>query len=180
MGWSTGKSRVFGDRSSWATWQSISRLLLGADVTVFSTSERKMADAQRLGAKEFVASKDRTTFSGLAGRFDLILNTVSATVDYDALIRLLRRDGALLVLGILDGAVPFNAFSLLTKRRSVAASPIGGIAQTQEMLDFCAEHGIVSDIELIPISGVNDAYKRILNNDVHYRFVIDMAFLRER
>jgi alcohol dehydrogenase (NADP+) len=151
---------------------------MGADVTVFSTSERKMADAQRLGAKEFVATADRKTFAQLAGRFDLILNTVSATVDYDAFIKLLKRDGVLLILGIPDGPVSFNAFGLLVKRRIVAASPIGGIAQTQEMLDFCAEHGIVSDIELIPISRVNEAYKRILNSDVRYRFVIDMASLR--
>jgi alcohol dehydrogenase (NADP+) len=150
---------------------------MGADVTVFSNSESKASDAQRLGAAEFVVARNRSALSGLSGRFDLILNTVSATVDYDAYIRLLRRDGVLVILGVPNGPVSFNAFGLLTKRKSVAASPIGGMRETQEMLDFCAEHGVVSDIEMIPIAGVNDAYRRILRSDVRYRFVIDMASL---
>jgi uncharacterized zinc-type alcohol dehydrogenase-like protein len=150
---------------------------MGAAVTVFSNSESKAADAQRLGASDFVVARNPSALTGLSGRFDLILNTVSATVDYDAYIRFLRRDGVLVILGVPNGPVSFNAFGLLTKRKSVAASPIGGLRETQEMLDFCAEHGIVSDIETIPITGVNDAYRRILRSDVRYRFVIDMASL---
>jgi alcohol dehydrogenase (NADP+) len=151
---------------------------MGADVTVFSTSESKKTDAARLGAKDFAVSKNPETFTRLAGQFDLILNTVSATVDYDAYISLLKRDGTLVILGLPDGPLSFNAFGLLMKRKSVSASLIGGIRETQEMLDFCAEHGIVSDIETIPMDQVNEAYKRILKSDVRYRFVIDMATLR--
>jgi uncharacterized zinc-type alcohol dehydrogenase-like protein len=151
---------------------------MGADVTVLSTSDSKRADAERLGAKEFANTKDRQTFARLAAHFDLILNTVSSRVDYDDHIGLLKRDGTLVLLGIPNGPVSFNAFGLLMKRKSVSASPIGGIRETQEMLDFCAEHGIHSDIEMIPITKVNEAYERILKSDVRYRFVIDMASLR--
>ncbi|RJG03215.1 NAD(P)-dependent alcohol dehydrogenase [Noviherbaspirillum sedimenti] len=151
---------------------------MGAEVTVLSTSDNKKADAIRLGAKDFAVTKNEETFTRLAGHFDLILNTVSARVNYDAYVSLLKRDGTLVLLGIPDGPVSVNAFSLLMKRRSVAASPIGGIRETQEMLDFCAEHGIESDIETIPIDKVNVAYERILKSDVRYRFVIDMASLK--
>jgi uncharacterized zinc-type alcohol dehydrogenase-like protein len=153
---------------------------MGADVTVFSTSEGKAKDAARLGAREFAITRDERTFTRLAASFDLILNTVSATINYDAFIGLLKRDGVLVVLGIPDGPVSFNAFGLLTRRKSVSASPIGSLRETQEMLDFCAQHGIVSDIEMIPITAVNEAYERILKSDVRYRFVIDMASLQER
>ena len=114
----------------------------------------------------------------MAGQFDLILNTVSAKVSYDAYIGLLKRDGSLVILGIPDGPVSFNAFGLLLKRRSVSASLIGGIQETQEMLDFCAEHGIVSEIETISIDQINTAYDRIIKSDVRYRFVIDLASLQ--
>jgi alcohol dehydrogenase (NADP+) len=153
---------------------------MGADVTVFSTSEGKAKDAARLGAREFAITRDERTFTRLAASFDLILNTVSATINYDAFIGLLKRDGVLVVLGVPDGPVSFNAFGLLTRRKSVSASPIGSLRETQEMLDFCAQHGIVSDIEMIPITAVNEAYERILKSDVRYRFVIDMASLQER
>jgi alcohol dehydrogenase (NADP+) len=151
---------------------------MSADVTVFSTSDNKRADAERLGAKDFAVTKNAATFTRLVSHFDLILNTVSSTVDYDAFVSLLKRDGTLVLLGIPDRPISVNAFGLLTKRRSVASSMIGGIRETQEMLDFCAEHGIASEIEMIPMDMVNDAYERILKSDVRYRFVIDMATLR--
>jgi uncharacterized zinc-type alcohol dehydrogenase-like protein len=151
---------------------------MGADVTVLSTSDSKKTDALRLGASDFVVTKTPETFTRLAGHFDLILNTVSASVNYDAYISLLKRDGNLVILGIPDGPLSFNAFGLMLKRRSVSASLIGGIRETQEMLDFCADHGIVSDIEIIPIDKINEAYERILKSDVRYRFVIDIASLR--
>lgn len=151
---------------------------MGADVTALSTTDSKKADALRLGACDFAVTKTPETFTRLAGQFDLILNTVSANVNYDAYISLLKRDGSLVILGISDGPLSFNAFGLMLKRRSVSASLIGGIRETQEMLDFCAEHAIVSDIETIRIDQINDAYERILKSDVRYRFVIDMASLK--
>jgi uncharacterized zinc-type alcohol dehydrogenase-like protein len=150
---------------------------MGADVTVFSTSESKRADAARLGAQHFAVTKKPDIFLLLSGQFDLILNTVSARVNYDGFISMLKRDGALVLLGVPDGDVSFNAFGLLYQRRHVSASLIGSIGETQEMLDFCAEHGIVSDIELISINQVNEAYARILESDVRYRFVIDIGTL---
>lgn len=150
---------------------------MGADVTVFSTSEAKRVDAERLGAKEFAVAANPETFTRLAGKFDLILNTVSASVNYDAYISLLKRDATFVMLGIPDGSMSVNCFGLLMKRKSVAASIIGGIKETQEMLDFCAEHDIVSDIEVIPIDKVNEAYERVLKSDVRFRFVIDMSTL---
>jgi uncharacterized zinc-type alcohol dehydrogenase-like protein len=151
---------------------------MGADVTALSTTDSKKADALRLGACDFAVTKTPETFTRLAGQFDLILNTVSANVNYDAYTSLLKRDGSLVILGIPDGPLSFNAFGLMLKRRSVSASLIGGIRETQEMLDFCAEHAIVSDIETIRIDQINDAYERILKSDVRYRFVIDMASLK--
>jgi uncharacterized zinc-type alcohol dehydrogenase-like protein len=148
---------------------------MGAEVTVLSTSDGKRADATRLGAAHFAVTSDPATFARLATQFDLILNTVSARVPYDSYLSLLKRDGTLVLLGIPDGPVSFNAFGLLMKRRRISASLIGGIRETQEMLDFCAEHGIGSDIEIIPIAEVNEAYARVLKSDVRYRFVIDMA-----
>lgn len=150
---------------------------MGADVTVLSTSESKRADALRLGAKDFAVTQNAETFKRMAGQFDLILNTVSAQVNYDGYISLLKRDGSLVILGIPEGPLSFNAFGLLLKRKSVSASLIGGIRETQEMLDFCADHGIVSDMEIIPMDQINTAYDRILKSDVRYRFVIDMATL---
>lgn len=151
---------------------------MGADVTVLSTSASKANDAAKLGARDFAITKDEKTFTRLAGSFDLILNTVSAAINYDAFLTLLKRDGVLVILGVPDGAVSFNAFGLMMKRKSIASSPIGGLRETQEMLDFCAQHGIVSDVEIIPVNAVNAAYERILKSDVRYRFVIDMASLR--
>ena len=150
---------------------------MGAEVTVLSTSEDKRADALRLGATDFAVSKDSDTFKRLSGKFDLILNTVSANLNYDAYISLLKRDGHLVILGIPDSSVSFNAFGLMLKRRSISSSFIGGIRETQEMLDFCAEHAIVSDIEVIAMDQINMAYERILQSDVRYRFVIDLATL---
>jgi alcohol dehydrogenase (NADP+) len=151
---------------------------MGAEVTVLSTSGGKRADAARLGAVDFGVTTDPQTFRRLAGRFDLILNTVSAVVDYNAYLRLLRRDGVLVMLGLPDGPVSLDADRLIMKRRHVTGSLIGGIAETQEMLDFCAAHGISPDIELIAIDQVNEAYERMLKSDVRYRFVIDLATLR--
>ena len=150
---------------------------MGADVTVFSTSEGKKADAARLGATDFAVSKNTDTFTRLASQFDVILSTVSGGIDFDAYISLLKRDGALVMLGVPDGPMAVNVYGLMMKRKKVSASLIGGIRETQEMLDFCAEHGIVSEIEIIPINKVNEAYDRILKSDVRYRFVIDMATL---
>lgn len=151
---------------------------MGADVTVFSTSESKRADALRFGARAFALTTNAETFARLVGHFDLIINTVSASVDYDAFLGLLKRDGTLVILGVPDGPVSINAFGLLLRRKSLSASFIGGIRETQEMLDFCAAHGIVSDIEIIPIDRINEAYERILKSDVRYRFVVDIETLR--
>ena len=150
---------------------------MGAQVTVLSTTEAKRDDALALGAHAFAATRDGSAFKALRGRFDLILDTVSAPHDYNAYLGLLKVDGTMVLLGLPDPA-PVSAFPLVSRRRKLAGSMIGGIAETQEMLDFCAAHGIASDIELIDIAQVNDAYERMLRNDVRYRFVIDCATLR--
>jgi uncharacterized zinc-type alcohol dehydrogenase-like protein len=150
---------------------------MGAEVTMLSTSAGKEADARRLGATSFGLTSDPATFKRLAGSFDLILDTISAPHDYNAYLGLLRIDGAMVLLGVPPAPAPVGAFSLIFGRRSLAGSLIGGIRETQEMLDFCAEHGIVSDIELIPVSQVNEAYERMLKADVRYRFVLDMKTL---
>jgi uncharacterized zinc-type alcohol dehydrogenase-like protein len=150
---------------------------LGADVTVLSQSLRKADDAKRLGADHFYATADPATFTTLAGSFDLIVNTVSAELDWNAYLSLLKVDGTMVVVGIPDKPVPLAAFALVGGRRSIAGSMIGSIAETQEMLDFSAEHGITSDIEVISIDRVNEAYERVVKSDVRYRFVIDIASL---
>jgi uncharacterized zinc-type alcohol dehydrogenase-like protein len=150
---------------------------LGADVTVLSQSLRKQDDAKRLGADHFYATADPKTFETLAGTFDLIINTVSAELDWNAYLSLLKVDGTMVVVGIPDKPVPLGAFSLVGGRRSIAGSMIGSIAETQEMLDFSGEHGITSDIEVIDIQQVNEAYERVIKSDVRYRFVIDIASL---
>ncbi|MGJ4746539.1 NAD(P)-dependent alcohol dehydrogenase [Leptospira sp. SA-E8] len=150
---------------------------LGAEVTVFSQSNKKEADAKRLGADHFYATSDKNIFNKLRGSFDLIINTVSMPLDWNAYLGLLRVDGSLVVVGVPEEQVPVGAFSLIMGRRSLAGSLIGGIAETQEMLDFCGKHNITSDIELIPIQKVNDAYERVVKSDVRYRFVIDIATL---
>ncbi|TWB43806.1 NAD(P)-dependent alcohol dehydrogenase [Nitrospirillum pindoramense] len=151
---------------------------MGAEVTVLSQSLRKEADSRRLGADHFYATSDETTFTKLAGTFDLVINTVSAPIDWNAYLGLLKVDGALVVLGVPEEQVPVGAFSLIMGRRSLAGSLIGGIKETQEMLDFCGKHAITSDIETIAIQGVNEAYDRVVASDVRYRFVIDMASLK--
>jgi uncharacterized zinc-type alcohol dehydrogenase-like protein len=151
---------------------------MGANVTVLSTSESKREDAIALGAHAFAATRDRDTFKRLANSFDLIIDTVSADHDYNAYLSLLRLNGVMVLVGLPDKALPVSAFALVGKRRSLAGSMVGSIAETQEMLDFCAEHGIASDIELIRIDQINEAYERMLKADVRYRFVIDMASLR--
>ena len=149
----------------------------GAEVVLFTTSVNKKEDALRLGAHEVVLSKDPDAVAAHVNSFDFILDTVSAPHDLDSLINLLKRDRTLALVGIPENPPSINPANLLFKRRSLAGSIIGGIAETQEMLDYCAEHGIVSDIELIPIQQINQAYERVLKSDVKYRFVIDMASL---
>lgn len=151
---------------------------LGAHVTVLSHSLKKKEDGLRMGAKEFFATSDPETFTKLRGKFDLIINTVSAELDWNQYLGLLRLDGALVVVGIPEHETPpVGAFSLIGKRRSLAGSLIGGIRETQEMLDFCGKHQIVCDIEKIPVQEVNRAYERVVKSDVRYRFVLDMATL---
>ena len=150
---------------------------LGAHVTVLSQSLKKQEDGLRLGADEYFATSDPSTFEQLAGRFDLIVNTVSAGIDLDAYLGLLALDGALVNVGAPSEPLSLNVFSLIGARRSFAGSMIGGIALTQEMLDFCAEHGIEAEVEVITAGQVNEAYKRVLASDVRYRFVIDATTL---
>jgi uncharacterized zinc-type alcohol dehydrogenase-like protein len=152
---------------------------MGAEVTMLSTSRSKEADAARLGAKGFALTTDPTTFKNLARSFHLIIDTVSAPHDYDDYLKLLRPYGALVVVGIPTKPSQVGAFSLIGGNKRLAGSSIGGIQETQEMLDFCAEHGIVSDIEVIPAQKINEAYQRVLRSDVRYRFVIDAASLKE-
>ena len=151
----------------------------GAHVTQFTTSPGKEEDARRLGADEVVLTRDPEALKALAGTFHFIIDTVSAPHDLNMYLTLLKRDGSMVLVGLPEDPAKVDAFPLAGKRRSLAGSNIGGIAETQEMLDFCAEHGIVSDIEMTPISKVNEAYERMLKNDVKYRFVIDMATLNE-
>ncbi|HEU4952457.1 MAG TPA: NAD(P)-dependent alcohol dehydrogenase [Holophagaceae bacterium] len=150
---------------------------MGAEVTMLSTSKSKEADAKKLGAHAFGLTSDPETFSRLRGHFDLIIDTVSAPHDYNAYLGLLRVEGAMVLLGVPPEAVPVAAISLIGGRRTLSGSLIGGIKETQEMLDFCAEHGVVSEVEVIPMEKVNEAYERMLKNDVRYRFVLDMKTL---
>ena len=152
---------------------------LGADTTVLSQSNRKQDDAKRLGANHFCSTSDPATFTKLKGKFDLILNTVSAEMDWNEYMSLLKVDSSMVVVGLPEKQTPISAFSLITGRRSLAGSMIGGIAETQEMLDFCGKHNIVCDIELTPIQKVNEAYERMAKSDVKYRFSIDMASLKD-
>jgi alcohol dehydrogenase (NADP+) len=150
----------------------------GAEVVLFTTSPGKADDARRLGADAVVISKDPAQMQAHLGSFDFILDTVAAPHNLDAYLELLRRDGTLCLVGAPEHPHPSpTVFNLIFRRRSIAGSLIGGIRETQEMLDFCAEHGIVSDIEMIPIQQINAAYERMLRSDVKYRFVIDMASL---
>ena len=151
---------------------------MGAKVTLFTTSPGKAEDAKRLGADEVVISKDQSAMEKQANSFDFILDCVSAQHDINTYLNLLKRDGTLVQVGAPEQPLPVAVFSLIFKRRNFAGSLIGGIAETQEMLDFCAKNGIVSDVEVIPIQKINEAYDRLLKSDVKYRFVIDMASLK--
>jgi uncharacterized zinc-type alcohol dehydrogenase-like protein len=150
----------------------------GAHVVLFTTSPDKTADALRLGADEVVISKNNTEMEKQAASLDFILDAVSVEHDLNAYLRLLKLDGTMTLVGAPEKPTPISSFNLLMKRRSLAGSAIGGIRETQQMLDFCAERGITSDIELIPIEQINQAYDRLLKGDVKYRFVIDMASLK--
>ncbi|RUO25323.1 hydroxyacid dehydrogenase [Aliidiomarina minuta] len=152
---------------------------MGAEVVLFTTSANKVEDARRLGADAVVISKNEDEMKAQRNSFDFILNTVAAKHDLDAYMSLLRRDGSMTLVGLPAEPHPSpQVFNLIAKRRSLAGSLIGGIAETQEMLDFCAEHNITSDIELIDMDYINDAYERMLQSDVKYRFVIDIASLK--
>ncbi|MGI5457387.1 NAD(P)-dependent alcohol dehydrogenase [Streptomyces sp. CA-249302] len=148
---------------------------LGAEVTVLSQSLRKKEDGLKLGADHYYATSDENTFKDLKGTFDLILSTVSAPLNLDAFLSLLKTDGAFVNVGAPEEPVKLNLFSVISGRKTLAGSGIGGIPETQEMLDFCAEHGIGAEIELIDAQEINEAYERVLTSDVRYRFVIDNA-----
>ena len=150
---------------------------MGAEVTVLSQSLKKKDDGLRLGADHFYATSDPATFRALKNGFDLIINTVSAVVDLDAYVGLLGLDGTMVNVGAPPQALPIHVFTLFSNRRSFAGSSIGGIRETQEMLDFCAEHGVASDVEVIAADRINEAYERVLASDVRYRFVIDVNTL---
>jgi uncharacterized zinc-type alcohol dehydrogenase-like protein len=150
---------------------------LGAEVTMLSSSASKEKDAKRLGAHNFALTSDPEVLKKYAGYFDFIIDTVSAQHDLNTYLNLLKRDGTLILVGAPPKPIDFPAFGIIPKRRRIAGSMIGGIKETQEMLDFCAEHNIVSDVEVIPIQEINTAYDRMLKGDVRYRFVIDMASL---
>jgi uncharacterized zinc-type alcohol dehydrogenase-like protein len=151
---------------------------LGAHVVVFTTSPKKKDDALRLGADEVVISKDANEMQKHASSFDFILDAVSADHDINVYLNMLRRDGHVVMVGAPEKPLAVSVFSLIMGRRSLSGSPIGGIAETQEMLDFCGKHNITSDVEIIPIQKVNEAYERLLKSDVKYRFSIDMASLK--
>lgn len=152
---------------------------MGAEVIVFTTSTSKVEDAKRLGADDVVLSKDEEQMKKYAGKLHFVLNCVSAEHDINIYLSQLRVDGTLALVGAPENPLPVAAFSLIPQRRSFSGSTIGGIAETQEMLDFCGEHNIVSDIEMINIQDINKAYDRLLKGDVKYRFVIDMASLKK-
>ena len=151
---------------------------LGTEVTVLSTSESKRKDTDRLGATDFALTSDPQTFERLQRRFDYVLDTVATPHDYNTYINLLKTDGTMILLGAPDKPTLLEPFPLILHRRRIAGSVIGGIRETQEMLDFCAEHQIESDVEVISIQQVNEAYERVLRGDVRFRFVIDLASLK--
>jgi uncharacterized zinc-type alcohol dehydrogenase-like protein len=152
---------------------------MGAQVAVFTTSPGKAEDARRLGAHEVIISRDKDQMEKQANSFDFILNTVAASHDLNPFMNALRLDGTMCLVGAPDRPhPPMDVMTMIFKRRTVAGSLIGGLRETQEMLDFCAEHSVVADIEMIPMQGINEAYERMLKSDVKYRFVIDMASLK--
>ncbi|ALN56025.1 alcohol dehydrogenase, zinc-containing [Lysobacter enzymogenes] len=150
---------------------------MGARVTVLSTSESKREAALELGAHAFAATRDKDTLKRLGRSFDFVIDTVSGEHDYNAYLSLLKVDGTMVLLGVPEKPAPVAAGALIMQRRKLGGSLIGGIRETQEMLDFCAEHGVASDIELIGIESINEAYERMIKGDVRYRFVIDIASL---
>lgn len=150
----------------------------GAEVTMLSSSPSKEADAKKLGAHHFALTSDKETMKSLTKKFDFILNTVSAQHDYNTYLQLLKTNGTMIVVGVPEVPSTVNAFSLIGQRRSIIGSLIGGIAETQEMLDYCAEHNIVSEVEVINADYINTAYERMIKSDVKYRFVIDLASLK--
>ncbi|TRL40763.1 NAD(P)-dependent alcohol dehydrogenase [Rhizobium straminoryzae] len=150
---------------------------MGADITVLSQSLSKKDDGLKFGAKDYYATSDAETFTKLAGTFDLIICTVSAGIDWNAYLNLLKVDGSMVLVGAPENPVPVHAFALIPGRRSLSGSMIGSIKETQEMLDFCGKHDITADIERIDIKDINEAYERVIRSDVRYRFVIDMATL---
>lgn len=150
----------------------------GADVTMLSHSPSKEADAKKLGAHHFALTSDAATMDSLANKFDFILNTVSAKHDYNAYLNLLNTNGTMIIVGVPTAPAEIPAITLILKRRKIMGSLIGGIAETQEMLDYCAENNITSDVEVIDMSYINEAYDRMNKSDVKYRFVIDMATLK--
>jgi uncharacterized zinc-type alcohol dehydrogenase-like protein len=150
---------------------------MGAEVTMLSTSKSKEADARKLGAHAFELTNDPKTLKKLAGRFDLLIDTVSADHDLNAYLALLRTEGAMVIVGVPSTPAPVAAMSLIFGNKKLAGSLIGGIAQTQEMLDYCAEKKITADVEVIPIQKINEAYERMIKSDVRYRFVIDLKSL---
>jgi uncharacterized zinc-type alcohol dehydrogenase-like protein len=152
---------------------------MGAEVTVLSQSLKKKEDGLQMGANHYYATSDPETFQKLAGSFDLIVNTVSANVDINAYLSLLAVDGALVNVGVPSEPLPVQVFSLILKRRSFAGSSIGGIRETQEMLDFCAEHNITPEIEVISANQIDEAWERVLASDVRYRFVIDISTMMQ-
>jgi len=147
----------------------------GAEVTMLSTSPEKEADARRLGAHKFVVTRDPAKMKALDGYFDFLIDTVSAKHDYNAFLRLLATDGVMMCVGAPPTPAEVELFTLIGGRRSLTGSGIGGVPETQEMLDYCAKHGISSDIELIEMAYINEAFERMLKSDVRYRFVIDMT-----
>jgi uncharacterized zinc-type alcohol dehydrogenase-like protein len=151
---------------------------MGAEVTVLSTSDKKAKDAERLGARGFEVTTQPGAFAKLARKFDLIIDTVAAAHDYNAYLGTLNSFGTMVTVGAPPTPSPVAAFSLIAGNRGLVGSSIGGMKETQDMLDFCGEHGITADIELIPMQKINEAYERMVKNDVHYRFVIDLASLR--
>ena len=152
---------------------------MGAEVTVLSTSRSKEDDARRLGAHAFALTKSAADFEKLAGRFDLMIDTISAPHDVNSYLLTLRAQGTMVLVGVPGEPMPLAAAALVMASHRLAGSSIGGIAETQEMLDFCAAHKIVSDIEVIPIQKINEAYERVMKSDVKYRFVIDLASLKK-
>ena len=152
---------------------------LGSEVTVLSHSFKKQQDAKKMGADNFYATSDSKTFEKLEGYFDIMINTVSTDINLNQYLNLLKLDGTMVVFGVPEKDTQINAYSLISARRNLAGSLSGGISETQEMLNFCSKHNITCDVELIPIQKVNEAYERILNSDVRYRFVIDLNSLKK-